>query len=113
MCIGLKATDRSKLRNVVALDFLADGRHLVIDAVMTIVYRNTMFRQVATVPGYAAKLFSRRSYRHLLEVLIKAWLNCFSIISVTTDYYLFTDTFACVANIPFVNPVQFSCPRHH
>jgi len=35
--------------------FFADGRHLVIDAVMTIVYMNTVLEKVATVPGYAAK----------------------------------------------------------
>jgi len=41
--------------DVVALDFFADGRHLVTDAVMTTVYRKTVLHQVATVPGYAAK----------------------------------------------------------
>ena len=40
---------------VVALDFFADGRHLVIDTVMTTVYRNTVLEKVATIPGYAAK----------------------------------------------------------
>ena len=32
---GLRATNRSRPRDVVALDFFADGRHLVIDAVVT------------------------------------------------------------------------------
>ena len=40
---------------MVALDFFAGGRHLVIDAVMTTVYKNTVLEAVATVPGYAAK----------------------------------------------------------
>ncbi len=37
------------------MDFFADGRHLVIDAVMTTVYKNTVMEKVATVPGFAAK----------------------------------------------------------
>jgi hypothetical protein len=40
---------------VVALDFFAYGRHLVIDAVITTVYKNTILRQVAEVPGYVAR----------------------------------------------------------
>ncbi len=32
------------------MDFLADGRHLVIDAVMTTVYKNIVLEKVATVP---------------------------------------------------------------
>ncbi len=43
----LRAADRSRPGDVVALDFFADGRHLVIDAVMTIVYRNKVLKQVA------------------------------------------------------------------
>ena len=52
---GLRAADRSRPGDVVALDFFADGRHLVIDAVMTTVYRNIVLERVATIPGYAAK----------------------------------------------------------
>ena len=52
---GLRAADRSRPGNVVTLDFFADGRHLVIDAVITTVYRNTDLQQVVDVPGYAAK----------------------------------------------------------
>jgi len=53
---GLRAADRSRPGDVVALDFFANGRHLVIDAVLTTVYRNTVvLEKVATVPGYAAK----------------------------------------------------------
>jgi len=35
---GLRAADSSQPGDVVALDFFADGMHLVIDAVMTTVY---------------------------------------------------------------------------
>ena len=52
---GMRAADRSRPGDVVALDFFADGRHLVIDAVMTTVYRNTVLEKVATTPGFAAK----------------------------------------------------------
>ena len=52
---GLRAADRSGPGDVVALVFFADGRHLVIDAVITIVYKNTVLLKVAIVPGYAAK----------------------------------------------------------
>jgi hypothetical protein len=40
---------------VVALDFFADGKHLVIDAVLTTVYKNNVLEKVVTVPGYVAK----------------------------------------------------------
>jgi hypothetical protein len=40
---------------VVALDFFADGRHLVIDVVMPTVYMNTVLEKMVTVPEYAAK----------------------------------------------------------
>ena len=52
---GLRAADRSRLGDVVALDFFADGRHLFIDAVLTTVYMNTVMEKVVTVPGFAAK----------------------------------------------------------
>ena len=51
----LRAVDSSRPGDVVALDFFADDRHLVIDAVMTTLYRNTVLEKVATIPGYAAK----------------------------------------------------------
>ena len=47
---------------MVALDFFADGRHLVIDAVMTTVYKNTMLEKVAMVPGFAAKQAEDRNF---------------------------------------------------
>jgi hypothetical protein len=60
---GLRAADNSRPGDVVALDFFADGRHLVIDAVMTTVYRNTALEKVATVPGFAAKQAEDRKFR--------------------------------------------------
>jgi len=40
---------------VVVLDFFAEVRHLVVDAVVTMVYRNTIFTNAFTIHGYAAK----------------------------------------------------------
>ena len=37
------------------LDFSAPGRHLVLDGVVTTVYRNSILSMVAAVPGFAAK----------------------------------------------------------
>ena len=43
---GLRAADRSRPGDVVALDFFAEGRHLVIDAFLTTVYRNPVLEKV-------------------------------------------------------------------
>ena len=59
---GLRATDRSRPGDVVALDFFVDGRHLVIDAVMTTMYRDTVLEKVATFPGYATKQAEDRKF---------------------------------------------------
>jgi hypothetical protein len=45
----------SRPRDVVVLDLFAEGRHLVIDAVVTKLYRYTIVQRVAYIPGYAAK----------------------------------------------------------
>jgi len=52
---GLRAEDRFRPGDVVALDFFAYGCHLVIDVVMTTVYKNTVLQHVASIPVYAAK----------------------------------------------------------
>jgi len=59
---GLRAMDSSRPGDVVALDFFADGRHLVIDAVMTTVYRNSVMEKVTTVPGFAAMQAEDRKF---------------------------------------------------
>jgi hypothetical protein len=60
---GLRAADSSRPGDVVALDFFADGRHLVIDTVMTTVYRNTALERVATIPRFAAKQAEDRKFK--------------------------------------------------
>ena len=52
---ALRLADAYKHWDVVVLYFFAEGRHLIIDAVVTTVYRNIVLRQVASILGYAAK----------------------------------------------------------
>jgi len=52
---GLRAPYCSMPGDVVALDFFAHGKHLVIDAVVTTLYKNTILQKVTSIPGYAAK----------------------------------------------------------
>jgi hypothetical protein len=59
---GLRAADMSCPGDIVAIDFFAVGRHLVIDAVMTTVYLNTVLTKVATIHGYAAKQAEDRKF---------------------------------------------------
>jgi hypothetical protein len=59
---GLRSSDASRPGDVVVSDFFRDGQHLVIDAVVTIVYRTTVLHQVSTIPGYAAKQAEDRKF---------------------------------------------------
>ena len=52
---GLRYVDASRLGDVDVLDFFAEGRHLVIDAVVATVYRNTGIQRVAYTTGYVKK----------------------------------------------------------
>ena len=46
-----------------ALDFFGLGRHLVIDAVVSTVYRNTILSKTSTIPGYVAKLAEDKKFK--------------------------------------------------
>ena len=48
--------------DIVVLDFHAPGRHLLLDGVVTTVYRNTRQRETGEIPGYAAKLVEDRKF---------------------------------------------------
>jgi len=52
---GQCATNASRPGDVVVLDFFAEGMHLVVDVVVTTVYRNTILQGAASIPGYATK----------------------------------------------------------
>ena len=58
----MRAADRSRYGDVVALDFFADRKYLAIDVVVTSVYRNTVFPRVSTIPCYAAKRAEDRKF---------------------------------------------------
>ena len=52
--------------DIVALDFFGLGasiRHLVIDAVISTVYRNTILPETSTIPGYVAKLAEDKKFK--------------------------------------------------
>ncbi len=59
---GLKSADAIRHGDVVVLIFVVEGRHMVIDAVVTTKYRNTAFPQVVAIPGYAAKQAEDRKF---------------------------------------------------
>ena len=60
---GHRATDASKHEDVDVLDFFAEGHRLVVDVVVTIVYRNAIFKHEALVPGYTAKHAKDRKFQ--------------------------------------------------
>ena len=60
---GLRSCDHTRPGDIVALDFFGLGRHLVIDAVVSTVYRNTILSKTSTIPGYVAKLAEDKKFK--------------------------------------------------
>eukprot|EP00873_Tetraselmis_striata_P009920 jgi/Tetstr1/430184/TSEL_020015.t1 len=60
---GLRSADATRPGDVVQLDHLGPGVHLVLDAAVTGVFRNTIAAQVAVQPGYAAPLREQTKFR--------------------------------------------------
>jgi hypothetical protein len=58
----LRKMDKNKPGEVVVFDFFANGCHLVVDAVVTSVYRNYALSRIAAIPGYAAKHAEDRKF---------------------------------------------------
>ena len=54
--------DKTRPGDIVALEFYAHGRHLLMDGVVTTVYRNTRLRETTGDPGYAGKLVEDRKF---------------------------------------------------
>jgi hypothetical protein len=48
--------DRSRHRDIVVLDYIAPGKQLQLDGVVTTVSRNTRMSETTTIPGFATKL---------------------------------------------------------
>ena len=60
---GLRASNMNRFGNALALDFFANDRHLLLDAIVTSVYRNNnALSRVATTPGHAAKHVEDRKF---------------------------------------------------
>jgi len=51
---GLRATYASRPGDVVVLDFFAEGRHVVVDVVVTTIHRSTILQGATSIPGYYA-----------------------------------------------------------
>jgi hypothetical protein len=59
---GLRRANATRLGDVVVLDFLAEGKHFVIDVVVATVYRNIVLQKVASISGYTAKKYEARKF---------------------------------------------------
>eukprot|EP00873_Tetraselmis_striata_P036234 jgi/Tetstr1/456498/TSEL_043221.t1 len=60
---GLRSADATRPGDVVQLDYMGPGVHLVLDAAVTGVFRNSIAAQVAVQPGYAARLREQTKFR--------------------------------------------------
>ena len=52
---GLRPGDATRPWDIVVLNFAEGGRHLIIDGIVTTVYRKTILSKASTVPGLVAK----------------------------------------------------------
>ncbi len=59
---GLRACDMSRPGDLAVLDFYAEGRYLVVDAVVTSVYRNAIISKATPVPDCVAKQAKDRKF---------------------------------------------------
>jgi len=59
---GLRAADASRPRDVVVPDFFVEGRHQVVDAVVTTLYRTTIRKSAFIVPGFVTKQAQDRKF---------------------------------------------------
>ena len=83
---GLRSTDRTRPGDVVALNFFGLDRHLVIDAVVSTVYRNCILQERRPVL-YLGMLPNRlRTESWLIKILLHRCLQC---MVATTCLFLF------------------------
>ena len=59
---GFRPENSSRPGDLVALDFFGPGRHLLLDAVVTTIYRNAIMDKASKIPGHAAKLAEDRKF---------------------------------------------------
>ncbi len=60
---GLRPGDATRTRDSVVLDFAVEGRHLILDGVVTTVFRICISFRVAVVPGYVAKRVEEKNFK--------------------------------------------------
>eukprot|EP00873_Tetraselmis_striata_P013200 jgi/Tetstr1/433464/TSEL_022736.t1 len=60
---GLRSADATRPGDVVQLDYMGPGVHLVLDADVTCIFRNSIAAQVAVQPGCAARLREQTKFR--------------------------------------------------
>jgi len=60
---GMRPGDQSRPTDIVVVDFAAAKRHLIIDGVITAVFRNSILSKVTTIPGFAAKQVEDRKFK--------------------------------------------------
>ena len=60
---GMRPADRTRLGDLVVLDFAEGVRHLGIHGVVTTVYRNSVPPKVASIPGFAAKHVEDKKFK--------------------------------------------------
>jgi hypothetical protein len=60
---GLRQDNKTRPGDLVVLDFAEGGRHLIIDGVVTTVYKNTVLQKVATIPSFAAKQAEDKKFK--------------------------------------------------
>ena len=54
--------DKTRLCDIVVLDFYSPGHHLLMDGVVTTTYKNARQRETGGIPGYATKLVEDRKF---------------------------------------------------
>jgi hypothetical protein len=60
---GLRDGDATPSWDLVAVDFTAPGRHLILDGVVTTVYMNFILSRAAAVPGFAARQVENTKFK--------------------------------------------------
>ena len=60
---GMRQDERTRPGDLVVLDFAKGGRYLIIDGVVTAIYRNTILTKVAIRPGFAAKQVEDKNFK--------------------------------------------------
>ena len=58
----MRPEDRTRLGDLVVMDFVEGECHLLIDGVVTTVYRNSALTKAAAIPRFAARQVDNRKF---------------------------------------------------